>query len=304
MEHRNQHWIPRSYLKEWCDPLHKNSVIHRYDREGRYVDWRPPSRVFSENDLYTTSKDGQRNVDVEVKFLKALEDVFLKVRARIEKEPVLTPQAKRALTYFVSVMRNRSPAARDHWQNFKDRIVKAADQMAEAIAKATPAERLRMAQALRSPMPSKGGSISHEEAKAAAAQPFGEWLPRHAVIEAKLLERLTLTVLKAPDGIGFITSDSPVVWHDAAHKIGDRRRRIGLGYKYIEVTMPISPSMCLLFDHTDRDGVAEIDQEAVDIINSRTLGQCEVYIIANSPDLVVDWFEVEVSEKGEEPAPS
>jgi Protein of unknown function (DUF4238) len=289
MDHKNQHWIPRSYIKAWCDPEHRNKVVHIYNADGAYKGWRPYSRIFSTDNLYTVMNGKVRDVRTEKAFT-LIEDKFLKVRTAIERNQPLPAATKPILALFVAAIRNRSPAARDHWQSFQNEIVAMGDQMAVALSKASPAERQRMARASLHRSSDRSRSMTLEQARSSAAEPFGKWVLRHVAIEAQLLEKMSFAIMKAPEGIGFITSDSPVVWHDAAPP-GQRRRRIGLGYPSIEVSLPLSPRHCLLFDHLGKDGTCDVSQDTVDAFNSRTLGNCDGCFVAQSSTLAVDWFE-------------
>lgn len=290
MDYKNQHWIPRSYLKAWCDPDRQNKIVHLYEKDGKYRSWRPYSRIFSCDDLYTIQNGQNRDVKTEIVF-KHIEDAFLKVRRAIERGQPLPSSYKQTLAIYVAAMRNRSPTARDHWQSFRQQVVDVGDQMAKALAKATPAERERMARASRLGASDKSRSMTLDEARAAAAEPFGKWVLRHVSIESRLLEKMSIAILKAPEGIGFITSDNPVVWHDA-NPPPNGRRRIGLGHSSIEVSMPISPSYCILLDHLGEDGFCDVSQATVDHFNSRTLGHCDECFVARSRSLTVDWIEV------------
>jgi hypothetical protein len=287
VDHVNQHWIPRAYIKAWCDPSQTQKIIHRYDPSGSYLDYRPYSRVFSASDLYTAGGNGARDTRTETVFLKRIEDLFLSARRRLNNGDDLTGSMITALALFVAATRNRSPRSRDHWQGFKSRLVEVGESMAHALEQATPAERKKMVtQPLgRSPE----NSMSLDEAKAAAAEPFGRWLPRHIMIEAEILAKMTAIVLTAPSGFGFITSDNPVAWTDGLAKPGQRSRPIGLGYKFIEVTMPLSPQLAVLFDHSGQSGVADSSQEWVDLVNSRTLRHCGDCFISNCPTLETIW---------------
>ena len=289
MDHKNQHWIPKSYLKEWCDPRHKDKVIHRYDRYGNYLDWRPPSRVFSSPDLYTISVKGERITATETRFLKEIEDLFLKVLKKLKHGEVCNKTDKFYVALFTAAMRNRSPSARDHWQRFKDRVVEVGDGMVKAIDGATPKERKKML-SIRS-LNNSGDGLSLEDAKKMANEPFGAWLPRHINIEAQMLRDMSLTVVSAPSELGYITSDNPVIWHNAEGGNSPYRRHLGLGHPGIEVTMPLNPEFCALFDHSGTDGRVTAHQRFVDEINSRILGGTERYFVASSPSLVVNWYE-------------
>ena len=289
MDHKKQHWIPRSYLKAWCDPEHRDNVVHVYRADGEYKGWRAYSRIFSTDDLYTIAVGGKRDLTTEKAF-KHIEDRFLRVRRAIECEGSLPAASKRILGWFVSATRNRSPTARDQWQLVQNRIVQIGDEMAAALAKASPVERKRMARASAHTRPDRFRLMTMNEARAAAAEPFGKWVLRHVAIEARLLEQMSFAVMKAPAGTSFITSDNPVVWHDAAPP-GKRCRHLGLRHPYIEISMPLTPRYCLIFDHLGKDGTCDVSQETVDMFNSRTLNDCENCFIAQNSKLRVDWFE-------------
>lgn len=263
-------------------------VVHVYGADGAYRGWRAYSRMFSSDDLYTVNEGGERDVRTE-KALKFIEDEFLRVRGALEYKKPLPTGTKAILACYTAAMRNRSPTARDHWQSFKDRVVDLGDQMATALAAASPSERQRMTAASRHSVPDSSGSMTLGEAKEAAAQPFGAWVLRHIGIEAQLLQKMNFAILEAPEGVGFITSDNPVVWHDAAPH--QKRRHFGLAHPHIEVTMPLSPRYCVMFDHAGKDGRGKLDQAAVDLLNSRTLRQAGDCFIAQSGELVVDWPE-------------
>jgi hypothetical protein len=287
VDHVNQHWLPRAYIKTWCDPSHTQKIIHRYDPSGNYLDYRPYSRVFSALDLYTAGEDGTRDTRTEAVFLKRIEDLFLSTRRRLDKGDDLTGSMITALALFVATTRNRSPRARDHWQGFKSRVVEVGEAMAQALQQATPAERKKMVTPSLGRSTEKGMSL--DEAKAAAAEPFGRWLPRHIMLEAEILAKMTAIVLTAPASFGFITSDNPVAWTDGLAKPGQRARPIGLGHRFIEVTMPLSPQLAVLFDHSGQSGVANPSQDWVDLVNSRTLRHCNDCFISNCPTLEIIW---------------
>ena len=291
MEHKNQHWIPRSYLKAWCDPERRDNLIHIYGADGVYRGYRPYTRIFSADNLYTVMDGTRRDLRTEKAF-KLIEDHFLKVRRALERNTTLPAASQSALAWFVAAMHRRSPAACDQWQSFQDRIVKVGNGMEEALKKASPAERKNMVRASSLSSSGRSNSMTLEEARAAAAEPFGKWVLRHVMIEARLLQQMSLAILKAPPGLGFITSDNPVAWHDAAPS-GQRRRHLGLGHRSIEVSMPLTPQYCLILDHSGSDGTGDATQAAVDEINSRTLHQCQTCFIARSNSLVVNWVDGE-----------
>ncbi|WP_336981075.1 DUF4238 domain-containing protein [Altererythrobacter fulvus] len=288
-EHRNQHWIPEVYSRAWCDP-NRPGIIHRYNSDGKYVDWRPVKRVFSQDDLYTIyGEAGERDVRVETEFLHARETAFGRIRPKLENGDELTEIEHAELLIFVASLHRRSPEARDHWQRFMDQVLKVGDDMDRHLKALPPDERREVAKGLRSISSSNDStSISLEDWRKKTAAQFGEWLPNHMFIEAKAMTGMGMVVLQASADAGqFITSDSPVTWWDYENPPG---HRLGIGHPTIEVTLPISPSTCILFRHGDA-GTYQLNAEGVAEINHRTLHGCREFFIANSPNVVVEWHQ-------------
>jgi hypothetical protein len=93
--HKDQHWVPRSYLNAWCDPdcpVLYVPYVHVFRRDGAYVGRRAPKNLFTENNLYTIKgKDGARDLRLE-HGLSTIEDEFARLRPKIERREPLTPE--------------------------------------------------------------------------------------------------------------------------------------------------------------------------------------------------------------------
>lgn len=288
--HKRQHWVPKTYLGAWCDPNLKNRAVHRYSTDGVYLDWRPPSRICAADDLYTiTGPNGERDLAVE-HALNKLEDAFARTRRKLlEPGLPLTTKARHELIWFIAALRNRTPAMRDHFQAFLDRVLEVGESAERAMKRATPEERQRMARASMSPT-SRGAdkSMSLSEWRKLARGTFGERLPSHITAEAELLERMQLVILRAPAGQSFITSDSPVAWWDPT-VWPKRRQPLGLRMPNIQITLPLSPTMCALVSHHPTPEYIDVYVGDVVELNARTLAFCNEIFIAHTADLVVDW---------------
>lgn len=285
--HKNQHWIPKAYSRAWCDPA-KPGYIHRYNRDGEYVDWRPISYVFSEPDLYTIfGEDGARDIKVERQFLSKRESAFGRIRPKLEKGIGLTEHEHAELLIFVACLHRRTPESRDHWQSFMERVLKAGESM-ERHLKSLPADQRARAAKVLNPLKCSGDdrSVSLEEWRKQTEAQFGEWLPHHIFIEAREMARMGMIVIHAGEYGQFITSDHPISWWDSQNPPG---HRLGLRHAFIEVTLPISPSTCLLFHH-GKSGVLNASVAGVAEINNRTLHHCREFFFANSSNLTVDWY--------------
>jgi hypothetical protein len=300
--HKKQHWIPDTYLDAWCDPDRARQNprrVHRYNPDGDYRDYRPPSRIFTVDDLYTVpGPDGERDLKTE-HALNRLEDSFARLRrTHLVKGIPLTSTGRRDLIWFIAAMRNRSPAMHTKQQAFHDSVLRVANSMEDGLKAMSPEKRAEWHTTnRRTSLPRTDGDrgIPLSTYREIAARPFGAYLPNHVVIEAGLLERMHLMVIRTPISQSLITSDHPVVWWDPEDP-PPSRSPLGLGRRTVEVTCPLTPHLCALISHRPGADYADTEIEGAAILNMRTLYRVADTFISCRPDLVVDWHEVPGSE--------
>jgi hypothetical protein len=300
--HKKQHWIPDTYLNAWCDPdpaRQNPRRVHCYNADGSYRNYRPPSRIFTVDDLYTVpGPAGKRNLKTE-HALTRLEDSFARLkRTHLVKGMPLNPTSRRNLIWFIAAMRNRSPSMHAHTQAFHDRVLLVAGSIEDGLMAMSPDKRAEWhARNRRSSLPRADGDrgIPLNTYRKIAALPFGDYLPGHIATEAQLLERMHLTILRVPAGQSLITSDHPVVWWDPEDP-PPSRLPLGLGRRTIQVTCPLTPRLCAMISHRPTTDYAETDVEGAHILNMRTLYRAADTFIACRPDLVVDWHQTTVRE--------
>lgn len=68
-KYKKQHYIPKCYLKAWCDPdtlKQHTPYIWTFDKNSREAKNKSPDNIFHETDLYTIWKiDGDRDLTIE-----------------------------------------------------------------------------------------------------------------------------------------------------------------------------------------------------------------------------------------------
>jgi hypothetical protein len=289
-DHKRQHWIPDTYLDAWCDPdpaRQNPKRVYRFNPDGSFKDYRTPSRLFTKDDLYTVpGPNGERGLEAEHSMTR-LEDAFARMRkGRLEKGLPLPPKDRVQLIWFISAMRNRSPAAHAHDAYFNSRVLEIGDDMKAAMARMSPDERAAWGKKAAR-MTLKGTddvSIPLEAFREIVTAPFGAQLPNKIAVEASVLERMYLTILRAPDGHTFLTSDRPVTWWDPEDP-PPTRSPLGLGRASMQVTVPLTPSLCAMISHVDYADYMDVNDTSVANINDRTVHYCrEVYISQQPPE--------------------
>lgn len=291
--HKNQHWLPQGYLSPWLDPdpgRQNPRRIHRYRKDGSYMDYRPLGRVFSEDDLYTViGPDGSRDLGTE-HALQALEDSYARIRDHVlaHRKPI-GADVRSDLMLFIGALRERSPAMRDHHARNDAAVLRVGDDAKASLQAMTPEQRRRIPPSLASAGGPPGTPL--EDYRAMAARPFGLAMPPRADTLASMLDQMHLKILLAPSFCeSLVTSDALVVWWDPTDP-PPSRRPLGLGRRNIEVTVPVTPAMCAMITHTPGPDYVEISNEDVDELNLRTLYRCRGAFLSEKPHLTVDWLE-------------
>ena len=163
--HKRQHAVPVSYLSAWIDsstPAGQEPYVHVFSKDGSSSRRKPPSKIFTETDLYTIPRpDGGRDLRLE-HGLQQLESAFVKIRRdALFRGRQMTPFNFEMLALFVAALHSRTIKVRDHHREFWQRVRSVTEEMRTRIQEMSPAERERLASMQ---LPSSGGpSIGEDE---------------------------------------------------------------------------------------------------------------------------------------------
>jgi hypothetical protein len=291
--HKSQHFVPACYLKAWCDPAcppEYEPYVWVFDKDGGNARNRAPTNLFEETDFYTIEKaDGTRDLRLE-HGLAGLENRFVKIlRDRVSKQLSLNAEDRVYLCAFVATAQVRTMQSRDHHASQWGNVLKIADHMAEAMAKATPEERRR---ASTSKVLRGGGpSLSHEQVRQLAKKPLQHLIPVMLSQATPILARMDLAIFQTDDSIGFMTSDDPCCWFDPeAYKRPPMYRSAGLGTRTIEVTMPLSPTQCLFLNWAGINSYLPLKESMVDELNHRHRHNAREHFVLKTNARKEEWF--------------
>jgi hypothetical protein len=291
--HKNQHFIPRCYLKAWCDPqtpANQAPFVWLFSKDGTQVRKKSPSNIFSETDMYTVpSNDGGRDLTIE-EGLQQLETHFSIVRDKVIERKPLTPEQHLILGTFTAAMHARTKARREHHSRIWNQVLQQGERLA-AKGKNAPLETRRRT-------PAKPKSIHRrlrippEKIDEWVKRPLQSWLAAEVATLTPVLLTLDLVLLETIGGTGFITSDNPCVWFDPeAYKRTPFYQTPSLIYDTIEITLPLSPQHMLLFNRKGHNGRVSLSDSSVDELNRRTRFFTDEYFVVNSNIKKAIWFD-------------
>lgn len=279
VKHKDQHWVPRSYLEAWVDPETPDNYepyVHLFDRTGQAHKKKSPAKILQMPDLYTIFDGASRDLTIEHTFSQ-WEGAFVKVRKRIESDADLSEDDVVNLYVFTGALMVRPPQYIEHF----------AGQWRNIVAKARTIKINPNAKPL--PSLNTGPSLSLDEAQRFGDDPMGTWFPENLAVSIKVLaERFGIDLLVNQSEHPFLTSDAPAVTYHPPTSARVRFMPRGLGSPGCEVTLPISPRYALLFRHkeTGLHKYLVANRENVFELNRRTITRAKEKIVSDRPDLL------------------
>lgn len=294
MNHKNQHYIPQSYLKVWCDPetpSGQEPYVWQFSKDGNQASKKAPKNIFCENNMYTIENvDGSRNLVLE-HGLSELEGRFANLRDRkISQKKALDKEERFIVCSFIAAMHARTKAQREHWKNQWGLLQERMEEMIEWQKKATDEEIDRMVSPLDHTH--SKGAFDYDQVNAMAYYPLQTMLLPLISAETPLLYNLDLAIFDTSDTTGFITSDAPCVWFDSeACKRPPMLQVPALIYKTIEIRFPISPKQMIILNRAGIRGYMSVKSKFVDEINRITRCYAHEYFVVNNNRKKEVWFD-------------
>ncbi len=250
--------------------------------------------------MYTIRREGGARDLVLEHGLSGLETEFTRIRnSKLNFHRDLDDREHVMLCAFTAAAQARTPRSREHHQSQWGRVLDLMDDLHEKMKTATPEQRRNAAAISASPTTS-GTGFTHEQVKQLHANPLQTLLRPAIQTITPLLCKLDLAVYVSADDIGFITSDHPCVWFDPeSYRRPPMYRGPALMYDTIEITLPLSPSLCLFLNRRGISGYIDAHQIVVNELNRRTRFYADEQIVVRKNTLREYWFQ-----QGVEPADS
>lgn len=265
---KNQHIIPRCYLKQFVDPrtpAGQEPYVWIFERDQRHGRRKAPKNIFAETDFYTLKGD----YTIE-KTLAQIESEYSSIfENKISKNIPLSPEEHVLFCAFVAAMLQRTLKQKENIERFIDEIVEQVTQLEQTHG--------------IQPNTSEEWKRKKKDAHKLSVMAM---IPEITTI----LFRMNVAFLCSDGRASFITSDAPAFLFNSALQF-QRFLGPGLKQKHVEIHMPLSPKISACFSWINNlRGYLEVGQDTVHERNRAVFGHSHKYFIANSPNLKRRWF--------------
>lgn len=277
MENRRQHYIPQFYLNKFVDPIISPPMmpfVWVFKKEANESRKKAPINTAYGMGFYDLHlKDGTISIDIE-KNLMLLENRAAEISKKIEKGCIISKTDRMIYSEFIWTMQMRTPYQR----NNLNKAISEAQRYMMKIAIDHP-------ECLKNIITKKGNNekeitdIEMENLiEIIKTDRFDITVPQEYSISnmvtlaeefTKIIYNMNWCFLMSPEDSYFITSDNPVIIKDPKNTscfYGDGY----LSSKSIELTFPISPSICLLATWAEqKEKFVKTNRVQVNEINNR-----------------------------------
>lgn len=260
MKKKRHHYIPKSYLRFFCNDSGQVRV-YRKDDPCKAISLSPDNTGFHKYYYSQPKHDGGKDHN-------ALEDCFSKIE---DKWPGIVDRLHRRenvndslldIFQFMILQRTRVPASRDAAERIEAERALAAVRRLDAAGKLPPKPE------------GFENILDHVEVPINPHQSIHAMVPMMRGI-GQVFNRVGFGALHNKTGIPFLTSDNPVIWFDPSVEDSDLQPYVLQPDGPVVLLFPISPSLIIFGGSSDRGrfaseglGVADLsDIGSVEMIN-------------------------------------
>ncbi|HRQ89273.1 MAG TPA: DUF4238 domain-containing protein [Bacteroidia bacterium] len=279
---KHHHFLPQFYLRRFADSREGLHQIEKIDRS-----WAIPTKVSkagSKRDYHTLDWKDQAvdrsSIETRLSVLEGRQNQMLKA---LTEDPSSIEKWRHELIDFVTLMYHRVPAfKRDIEERLKEVVNSTARMLLRAGKFPEPPD------SIKDLIREKGDDIFDAQISnwKLVEQMFdlASKSPIHGILNS-----MNCRILNVGEEESFlITSDTPVVLYDANH---DPKSAYGSGFahKSVEVSIPLSSRMLLLFSHLDTSH-SSLTRDSVLHFNQRMIVSAERFIYTKeiSEELLAD----------------
>jgi hypothetical protein len=253
MDKKRHHYIPKSYLKFFCDDAGR-ILVYRKDDPCNVIQLSPDNTGFHRYYYSQPRPDGEKDHN-------ALEECFSKIE---EKWPGIVERlhcrenVDDSLEYifqFMALQRARVPASRDVTERIHAESVLAAACRLDAAGELPPKPE------------------GFEDILSRVAVPINPHQSIHAMVPVmqgigQVFDRIGFCAMHNKTEVPFLTSDNPVIWFDPSVKDADLRPYVLRPGGPVILLFPVSPSLIIYGDSSRRDQFVSEGLRTAELLNA------------------------------------
>lgn len=270
---KNQHFVPKCYLSEFVDlntPAGYEPYVWVFSKEGKNRKKRAPVNIFTENHLYTIEFEGEKDFSIEQN-LSQIEGRFVEVMKVVKKKKPLTSHEHAYLCIFVAAQLQRTLRFKRNQEDFIQQLIDRGGEMtaAHGVSESKQVKEL----------------VKYK--KDIHKLQLMESLP----FLANILQQMSIAFLCSSDvkKHPFITSDDPCVLFNPDLQ-WQRFYGPGFGQKNVQLTLPLSPEITVMFTWANYHGYGLLSGTQVEDLNRMTRSHCDKEFVSSTSRKKWVWF--------------
>ena len=234
MDKKRHHYVPKAYLRSFCDDTGK-VLVYRKDDPSKAIPLSPDNTAFHKYYYFQPTPEGGKDHNALEDFFSKVEDKWPGIVDRLHRQEDINDSLE-DIFQFIALQRVRVPASRDAIEKIKGERIKAVARRLNAVGKLPPKP--------------KGFEdiLDHVEV------PINPYQSIHAmpyVIQGtgEVFGRIGIGALHNKTIILFLTSDNPAVWFDPSVQESDLQPYVLKPEGPVVLLFPVSPSLGI-YGHT------------------------------------------------------
>lgn len=286
MTAKRHHAVPRFYLSRFAA---KDGLIWLHDLHTQSVARVSPNDAIVEKYLYSPGVGENPKDDAFEKFLaEHVDGPAAPAIARFAEDGVISSDHRQRIALFLAFQELRTPRMRD---TVSGMVTQVGERILDILVE-HPENMKRTFEEMGTPMSDedlgrlvegvKSGGIKIEATKMA-------WLQSAAIASeiASMLESMPWTVVEAPSGVEFLTSDSPIVKVVTDPTVPNHFSGGWLS-PAAESTFALDPSHMLVIKPDGTEGRFGVRKAWCKDVNSRLISHARRFVVSRSPDAYVE----------------
>ena len=253
MNKKRHHYIPKSYLKFFCDDAGQVRV-YRKDDPCKAIQQSPDNTGFHKYYYSQPRPDGEKDHNALEDFFSRIEDKWPEIVDQLHRRENVNDSLEE-IFQFMALQRARVPASRDATEKIDAEGIKAVARVMDAAGKFPP-----------KPVGVED-MLDHIEI---AIDPHQSIHGMVSVIQgiAQVFDRIGICAMHNKTDVSFLTSDNPVIWFDPSVQDSDLRPYVLQPDGPVVLLFPVSPSLIIYGDSSRRDQFASEGLGIADLVDS------------------------------------